>query len=393
MNNTIKFPKEKYLMTQFFYWMIICAVPTFMNAFLTGRSMSPTEIGIVTGFGNIIAVFLQPSISHMADKSKRYNVRDYLLFLSFLGIFMVGGTLLFKDFYLTFIFAMLSITVSQLIFPLINALSFYYKKINVIINYGLSRGIGSISFSITSVILGRLALKNTESPMIFGLFLYIGISILLIFQSFKNVNLINNESFDEKKVEKKNNYISRKNLTLFLIGVAGLYTSYMFLINYIFQIVKNIGGTNKDAGLVLAIASIIEFPAMFAFLKLNKKFKIQSILKFSALMFALKGILTYMATNVEFLFLIQITQAVGFALFTPASVYFMDLAVSPREATKAQGFLSSAITLGSVISAFVGGVSIDLFGPSHAILISTCLALFGSGLIFLSLKNYKLDRN
>ena len=95
MNNTIKFPKEKYLMTQFFYWMIICAVPTFMNAFLTGRSMSHTEIGIVTGFGNIIAVFLQPSISHMADKSKRYNVRDYLLFLSFLGIFMVGGTLLF----------------------------------------------------------------------------------------------------------------------------------------------------------------------------------------------------------------------------------------------------------------------------------------------------------
>lgn len=393
MNNTIKFPKEKYLMTQFFYWMIICAVPTFMNAFLTGRNMSPTEIGIVTGFGNIIAVFLQPSISHMADKSKRYNVRDYLLFLSFLGIFMVGGTLLFKDFYLTFIFAMLSITVSQLIFPLINALSFYYKKINVIINYGLSRGIGSISFSIASVILGRLALKNTESPMIFGLFLYIGISILLIFQSFKNVNLINNESFDEKKVEKKNNYISGKNLTLFLIGVAGLYTSYMFLINYIFQIVKNIGGTNKDAGLVLAIASIIEFPAMFAFLKLNKKFKIQSILKFSALMFALKGILTYMATNVEFLFLIQITQAVGFALFTPASVYFMDLVVSPKEATKAQGFLSSAITLGSVISAFVGGVSIDLFGPSNAILISTCLALLGSGLIFLSLKNYKLDRN
>ena len=215
----------------------------------------------------------------------------------------------------------------------------------------------------------------------------------MIFQNFKNVDIEKGEKLEAKNLERKNNYISGKNLTLFLIGVAGLYTSYMFLINYIFQIVKNIGGTNKDAGLVLAIASIIEFPAMFAFLKLNKKFKIQSILKFSALMFALKGILTYMATNVEFLFLVQITQAVGFALFTPASVYFMNLAVSPKEATKAQGFLSSAITLGSVISAFVGGVSIDLFGPYHAILISTFLALFGSGLIFLSLKNYKLDRN
>ncbi len=58
--------------------------------------------------------------------------------------------------------------------------------------------------------------------------------------------------------------------------------------------------------------------------KMSEKINCGTLIKFSILMFCVKHALTYFATNMIMIYLAQVCQKFAYALFIPASVYYVN---------------------------------------------------------------------
>lgn len=371
--------KIKYYTTMGLYWSVIAACVSFLNVFLTGRGLGTAEIGFLTAVGNGLAAIFQPIVSKVCSRSNK-NERDFLVLISMLAMTLVIMALERKAGLAMKIEIVAAIALVLVMQPLLNSLGYFYIARSVEINYGVSRGIGSITFAVTSFVLGILSEINKDLSMVMAAVLLGALILSLLAQkpiSGNNVVTV----FDGRAQKQK---IQNSKFVIFLLAVGMLFTFYNVTNVYLLQIAKRIGGDAKTVGTAFAVAALFEFPIMFMFNRLKEKFKSRSMLIFSGIFFLLKGILTYIATSPSTLIAIQVTQLFGFALFTPCSVDFINDIMSDEKKITGQGFLASAITMGGVIGSVAGGVLIESTGVLNTLIISNVICLIAILLIVIS---------
>lgn len=371
--------KIKYYTTMGLYWSVIAACVSFLNVFLTGRGLGTAEIGFLTAVGNGLAAIFQPIVSKVCSRSNK-NERDFLVLISMLAMTLVIMALERKAGLAMKIEIVAAIALVLVMQPLLNSLGYFYIARSVEINYGVSRGIGSITFAVTSFVLGILSEINKDLSMVMAAVLLGALILSLLAQkpiSGNNVVTV----FDGRTQKQK---IQNSKFVIFLLAVGMLFTFYNVTNVYLLQIAKRIGGDAKTVGTAFAVAALFEFPIMFMFNRLKEKFKSRSMLIFSGIFFLLKGILTYIATSPSTLIAIQVTQLFGFALFTPCSVDFINDIMSDEKKITGQGFLASAITMGGVIGSVAGGVLIESTGVLNTLIISNIICLIAILLIVIS---------
>lgn len=371
--------KIKYYTTMGLYWSVIAACVSFLNVFLTGRGLGTAEIGFLTAVGNGLAAIFQPIVSKVCSRSNK-NERDFLVLISMLAMTLVIMALERKAGLAMKIEIVAAIALVLVMQPLLNSLGYFYIARSVEINYGVSRGIGSITFAVTSFVLGILSEINKDLSMVMAAVLLGALILSLLAQkpiSGNNVVTV----FDGRAQKQK---IQNSKFVIFLLAVGMLFTFYNVTNVYLLQIAKRIGGDAKTVGTAFAVAALFEFPIMFMFNRLKEKFKSRSMLIFSGIFFLLKGMLTYIATSPSTLIAIQVTQLFGFALFTPCSVDFINDIMSDEKKITGQGFLASAITMGGVIGSVAGGVLIESTGVLNTLIISNIICLIAILLIVIS---------
>lgn len=376
--------KIKYYTTMGLYWSVIAACVSFLNVFLTGRGLGTAEIGFLTAVGNGLAAIFQPIVSKVCSRSNK-NERDFLVLISMLAMTLVIMALERKAGLAMKIEIVAAIALVLVMQPLLNSLGYFYIARSVEINYGVSRGIGSITFAVTSFVLGILSEINKDLSMVMAAVLLGALILSLLAQkpiSGNNVVTV----FDGRAQKQK---IQNSKFIIFLLAVGMLFTFYNVTNVYLLQIAKRIGGDAKTVGTAFAVAALFEFPIMFMFNRLKEKFKSRSMLIFSGIFFLLKGILTYIATSPSTLIAIQVTQLFGFALFTPCSVDFINDIMSDEKKITGQGFLASAITMGGVIGSVAGGVLIESAGVLNTLIVSNIICLIAIILIVISTRGCK----
>lgn len=371
--------KIKYYTTMGLYWSVIASCVSFLNVFLTGRGLGTAEIGFLTAVGNGLAAIFQPIVSKVCSRSNK-NERDFLVLISMLAMTLVIMALERKAGLSMKIEIVAAISLVLVMQPLLNSLGYFYIARSVEINYGVSRGIGSITFAGTSFVLGILSEINKDLSMVMAAVLLGALILSLLAQkpiSGNNVVTV----FDGRAQKQK---IQNSKFVIFLLAVGMLFTFYNVTNVYLLQIAKRIGGDAKTVGTAFAVAALFEFPIMFMFNRLKEKFSTRSMLIFSGVFFLFKGILTYIATSPSTLIAIQVTQIFGFALFTPCSVDFINDIMSDEKKLTGQGFLASAITMGGVIGSVAGGVLIESTGVLNTLIISNVICLIAILLIVIS---------
>lgn len=376
--------KIKYYTTMGLYWSVIAACVSFLNVFLTGRGLGTAEIGFLTAVGNGLAAIFQPIVSKVCSRSNK-NERDFLVLISMLAMTLVIMALERKAGLAMKIEIVAAIALVLVMQPLLNSLGYFYIARSVEINYGVSRGIGSITFAVASFVLGILSEINKDLSMVMAAVLLGALILSLLAQkpiSGNNVVTV----FDGRAQKQK---IQNSKFVIFLLAVGMLFTFYNVTNVYLLQIAKRIGGDAKTVGTAFAVAALFEFPIMFMFNRLKEKFKSRSMLIFSGIFFLLKGILTYIATSPSILIAIQVTQLFGFALFTPCSVDFINDIMSDEKKITGQGFLASAITMGGVIGSVAGGVLIESTGVLNTLIVSNIICLIAIILIVISTRGCK----
>ena len=147
---------------------------------------------------------------------------------------------------------------------------------------------------------------------------------------------------------------------------------------------QNIGGDSHNLGIAIAIASLVEFPAMCLFSHVNKRIGEHDLLMISAWAWFAKNIVILFANRPGIIYIAEILQFCSYGLYIPAIVQFVGRVFPGRDNLIGQASVGSAYTTGSVIATFLGGKLLDAAGVSATLLVITVVTLTGAVLFTVS---------
>ena len=392
------------------YWMYYGVAGSFASAFLLARGYSNAEIGIILAVGNILAVFLQPLIADLADRSKKLSLIGVTQLSAVLLMVLTGLLFVMKQksaaLWVVYMFIMAWMTTLQ---PLFNSLAFKLEETGVHINFGACRSVGSLAYAVLCAFLGTLV----EAKGVGVLPLSGEIVLLMLLASL----WVTKTQFDRMVGEKTGKqavsvlgecghvpvadaeeaeeinlalFVKRNKLFVVLnLAVIGVFFSNSILNNFMLQVVEGVGGTSEDMGRIFSVMAFLEIPALFFFDKIKERFSCQLILKFAAICFTLKVLLIYLAGSVTMIYVAHLLQTFSFGLFLPAMVSFIGEVMAKGEAVKGQALYTVMTTASSMLASVLGGIMLDVSGPGFMLLVSTIVTGLGALVLVLIVDRIK----
>ena len=387
----------KYSGSQIFYFAAFCSMMGYASVFLLDKGCSNSEIGIALALANIIAVFSQPAIASFVDDHKNIEIRNVIALMALsviilsIILYLVPVSPFFVLFLVVTIFAIMST-----VMPLMNSLAFVFEKYGVEINYGLARGLGSVAYAFASLLLGYIVEKFSPGILplfyiIFTALLFITVKMFVLPKTlqYSNADKEKQAAKPEKETEAVQLSFGKfcfkyKKFIIFLLGFVFVYFAHTIINNFFIQVINNINGTSSDMGNAVFVAAMLELPTMAFFSKLSEKINCATLIKFSIVMFVFKHTLTYFATNMMMIYAAQVLQMFAYALFIPASVYYVNQKVAKADRVKGQSLVTMSMTLSGVFASFCGGILLDAIGVEQVLLLSAVLSVIGAVIVCLT---------
>ncbi len=387
----------KYAAVQAFYWATLCAIMGFAVIGMLEKGYSNSEIGYVIAFANIVVVVLQPLIASAADKNKKLTLKLIIWGFSFL-MAAAAVVLLFLAAASALLTAMMAVGMISIMAlqPFINSMSVQLEEQGIAVNFGLCRSCGSLSYAVVSTVVGILirTYSYTVVPiatilLLIGLFFSVGILAgkgggqAADFQKEKH-------SVKKQKSEQPQGLMqflfANKRFSIFLVGVMLLFYTHMITSNYLIQVVSVVGGDSSHTGIACSIAAVLELPAMIFFTRIVKKIRCQTLLRISGVFFILKYLFLFLAKSVAMIYFAQVFQIGAYALFIPASVYYVSRLFGSADMFKGQSMVTAAMTLGGMFASIIGGWMLDAYGVSEMMFVAVLLAVLGVIIMCLSME-------
>lgn len=123
------------------------------------------------------------------------------------------------------------------------------------------------------------------------------------------------------------------------------------------------------------LSAVLELPAMTLVSRLQKRFSPGFFLRFAAGAEVVKFLIFYLARSMPFIYLGQCMQFFQFAVYAPATVYYVAAALPERDQLKGQSLIYVAGSgLGGALGNLLGGRLLDRSGIQAALLLGTVSA-------------------
>ena len=386
----------KFSAIQALYFGSFCALLGYASVFLLDQGVSNSMIGTLLAGVSVVVVFTQPAIAAYADKNKHIELRKIVAVLMIVTIALSVGMYLARGVTLLILCLFVGLTTClQTIAPLMNSLAFVFEKHGYEVNYGVARGMGSAAYALVSFVLGFLV-EDFGTSVIPLVYLAFNILLLVVVNGYVLPKTAVKEVVEVKEEQKEEEteqlsfmdfFKKYKKFMVFILGVVVVYFTHTIINNFFIQILSPIGGTESDMGTAVFIAAIVELPAMSLFNVIRKKVKISTLLKFCAIMFAVKHALTFLATDMTLIYIAQVCQIGAFAILVPASVYYVNLLISKEDQIKGQSMFTMAQTASGIFANLVGGFLIDGIGVHNVLLLGTVVSIIGVVIVKISVEN------
>lgn len=368
----------QYALTQAAYWMVFCGLYTFSTVYLLSRGLSSSKIGIVVACGNLIGFVLQPYISGLADRFEHLTLHWLIEVL--IGVMIASIVLLLlvpKVFFLVFLLFVVADALLQVLQPLLNSLSIYYVNAGINVDFGIARGVGSLSFAVMSSLLGVLCDRfGADASMIAAVVLLVAVFCLVlsmpVIRQAEQEKVRASDDNPRETLSLTAFLLRYRRFSLVLVASVLIFTFHNMYNSYLIQVVREIGGTSTQMGTALTIAACCELPAMFGFSLIAKRFSSSRLMMFAAVMFTVKAFATYLAGNIPGLYASMVLQMFSFAVITPASVYYVNEVMSEEHRYTGQALMVGTSTVSGVIGSLLGGFLLEVT-DCHSMLLVGCL--------------------
>lgn len=371
----------RYSFLHSFYWPVLCCSFSFGTVFFLSKGYSNGETGAILAAASILSVLAQPAAAVLADRSERISMKQLIVILSAAGAALAAVRFFCSNVpAVPAVLFVLEQAIVGALQPLMNALGVQVMNRGGKINFGLSRGTGSMTYAVVSILLGLfLRTAKTDVLPLFSIAFYVAFAVSVI--KFPAQRHCETKKATPPEGPHGGGHASRTKadvrFLLLLVAVALAFCSQSMIGSFMINIVKHVGGTAENVGITNGISAAIEMPAMTMFALLIKKYRSGTLLKVSFAVFVCKALATMLAPSVAALYLVQALQFGAYALFIPASVYYANEVIPESSLAKGQAALTTAATFGGVAANLLGGWILDGFGVGAMLAVSVLSAVVG----------------
>lgn len=356
----------------------------FGNPILTSLSLSSKKIGLLFALAMMSGIFIQMGFSVIVENKKLISIMQCIRVEAYISILLGILIIIFqKNTLIASIVFVIALAVSTSGFPTLGALSIDCINSDISLNFGISRAMGSIGYSIIGFT-GGVIISKFGAVSLFNL--YIIFNIIIIILTFLHPTYetgTKHKEFDSETIAYmlKNNKEFRK----LIIGICFIFFSHNVINNFLNEIIRYVRATDVQYGIAVGISSFLELPTLVLFGIIIKKFTNISLLRISAIFMTLKVVIETFSVNFSGILLAMFMQPLAFALFTPAVIFYMNDIVKPNNQVKAQLMIGVAsMGIGGSLGNIIGGILIDKFGINITMMIASCVSIIGV-IIFMSL--------
>lgn len=375
----------QYTLHQMAYWAIAAGVVSFATAFLLEKGFAASTVGILLAAGNLLSCAFQPILADRADRIGGNVLKWLVVGLTALcmGCFAAIVLLplrngLFGVLYLLGVFTFDAMN------PLMNAISVAYMGNGYRINYGRSRGLGSLAYAMAALGIGKVMAA-------FGADWMIWISLALMTANLAMA--LTYPSLTAGMAEKSKTqdccsipvfFRRYKWYCVSLLGVMLLGMFHAMTENYLIEIAEPLGGDSGSVGVALFIATAVEALVLVYFDKVRSRISDNALLKIAGISFLVKAVLFLFAPNVTTIYLIQLLQATSYTFLSPTQMYYANHKISQADMVKGQAFITASYTLGCAAGNFTGGQLLSGFGVTALLIAGIGMAAAGTVILFLT---------
>ena len=368
-----------YSIVEFLYFTILATMYGFASLYLLDKGFSNSQIGLVLALSSVLAIVLQQVVAYFVKKTN-YNLNRILVYLYIIVAILSLLIYVFKLSGIPFIIALIIVFfIEKGSEPFITAIHSGYKEIQ----FPISRGIGSLGYSISNFMVGQLLVRIASDylPIIYFIPSILIVVFLLI---FKAPNVAQEEKI--KRQDKINLMHDYPHFYWFVFGISLISITHNFTELFLLQIITRINGTSANLGIAAALSAITELPAMALYKKYYKKLGNRNLLMFAGIMWVVKNILIAMSPNIYFVYACELLQFFSFSIYVPSTERYLSHVIPKEEYLKGQALISSALVVGGLIASLLGGVLIDKLGINIALMIMQIFSIVGVIFFIISIK-------
>ena len=374
----------RYSVTQFTYWAASSGAAAFATTYLLDKGVPSGMVGLLLAMAGLLSCVTQPVLASVADKAERFVLTKMLLLLSAVCCVCFSLQLVSKlPLMVAAALYMAGVWSSDVMVPLLNALSVACNGAGFPINYGAARGIGSAATAISSLVIGFIIAEMGTTWML--LFLLIArICCIFTLVGYPNIR-----KEVQTRTEKQESYSIPQFFSRYrwycvsLLGFAFLGMFLAMMENYMIAIMGALGGDSSHVGTALFISAMVTSPVIFFFSKVRARFKDTSLLRIAAVSFLIRAVCLYFAKDITTIYLLQLLHITSYGFMHPAQVYYANAKVCSTDMVKGQAFITAAWALGCSAGNFAGGQLLNL-GVEAILIAGIVMTLTGTVIMFLT---------
>lgn len=357
-----------YIAMQMGFWAMFAAIVAYQTALLLERGFTNGEAGLMTSVRCLAGIVCQPLLGGFADRHPGVPLKGIVgvsLALSLAaGVWYwaepamgLGST------------ALVWVVIGGLgvsSYPLMDAMAVQFINDGMPIRYSLGRGLGSLAYAVVCVLLGlQVGQWGVETTLVTFLLLTAAEIALVFTYPTWHPHAPAAQAEQARPQSALSLLRSNPRFTLMLAGVLFGLTAVLPLSNFLVNVILSRGGTAADLGLAMFLMGGFELPAAFLFPRLLRRLGSGRILVLSMFFGTLKGVALLLTWNLAGVLLCQPLQMLGYGLFTPASVYFVNESVPPADRVRGQTIMMVASNgLGGMLGGLLAGWTLDAGGAN-----------------------------
>lgn len=366
-----------YIAMQMGFWAMFAAIVAYQTALLLERGFTNGEAGLMTSVRCLAGIVFQPLLGGFADRYPGVPLKG-IVGVS-LALSLAAGVWYWAE-------PAMGLAQTALVwvgigglgvssYPLMDAMAVQFINDGVPIRYSLGRGLGSLAYAVVCVLLGlQVGQWGVETTLVTFLLLTAAeIALVFTYPTWHPKAPAEGRAAAERPQSALSLLRSSPRFTLMLAGVLFGLTAVLPLSNFLVNVILSRGGTAADLGLAMFLMGGFELPAAFLFPKLLRRLGSGRILVLSMAFCTLKGVALLLTWNLAGVLLCQPLQMLGYGLFTPASVYFVNESVPPADRVRGQTIMMVASNgLGGMLGGMLAGFTLDLGGANW--MLAGCVA-------------------
>ncbi len=371
-----------YMAMQAGFWAMFAAVCAYQTALLLDRGFSNGQVGLITAVRCLAGIFCQPLLGGFADRHPdiplKYLVSGSLCVSLAAGLYYQLRPDMGMGETVAAFLIIGGLEVSS--YPLMDAMAVQFINDGVPIRYSLGRGIGSMSYAVVCVLLGLMVGRwGVESTLAAHTGL-VALEVLLVctYPAYRPKRRPA-EGIPQRSQPAPALLKDNPRFTLTLAGVLLGMTGTLPLSNFLVNVVLSRGGSQAGLGAALFLMAGFELPTAFFFQRLLRRWGSGRLLLASLAFCALKGAALLAAPSYGAVLLVQPLQMLGYGLFTPASVYYVNETVPESGRVRGQTVMMVASNgLGGMLGSVLAGWSLDAGGANLMLVCCTACCCAGT---------------